>query len=88
MAFEEKHPRGYKLLVKNKIIEQVSHFNYLACDISSNYDADLQTKLNKFQYMCGTNKHTLTNKTTIDTQLKFCKVKAIPMLFMEVKLGH
>jgi hypothetical protein len=77
---------------------QVSHFNYLGCDVSYNYDADLQIKLNsvrfkilmaasvkfrfvfwyvltrqyiledkseklnKFQYMCGTIKRTLTNK--------------------------
>jgi hypothetical protein len=29
----------------------VSHFNYLGCDVSYNYDADLQIKLNKFQYI-------------------------------------
>jgi hypothetical protein len=29
MAFEGKHPRRSKILIKKKIIEQVSHFNYL-----------------------------------------------------------
>jgi hypothetical protein len=71
MAFEGKHPRRSKILIKTKIIEQVSHFNYLGCDVSCNYDADLQTKLNKFQYTCGTIKHTLINKTRKDTQLKY-----------------
>jgi hypothetical protein len=78
MAFEGKHPRRSKIVIDNKIIEQVSHFNYLGCDVSYNYDADLQIKLNKFQYMSGTIKHTLTNKTRKDTQLKFYKVMAVP----------
>jgi hypothetical protein len=47
MAFEGKHPRRSKIVIDNKIIEQVSHFNYLGCDVSYNYDADL---LNEFQY--------------------------------------
>jgi hypothetical protein len=63
MAFEGKHPRRSKIVIDNKIREQVSRFNYPGCDVSYNYDADLQIKLNKFQYMSGTIKHTLTNKT-------------------------
>jgi hypothetical protein len=81
MAFEgPKHPRRSKIVIDNKIMEQVSHFNYLGCDVSYNYDADLQIKLNKFQYMCGTIKRTLTNKTRKDTQLKFYKVMVVPTL--------
>jgi hypothetical protein len=48
--------------------------------VSHNYDDDLQTKLNKFQYMRGTIKHTLTNKSRKDTQLKFYKVMAVPTI--------
>jgi hypothetical protein len=48
----------------------MSHFNYLDCDVLYNYDADLQIKLNKFQYMCGIIKHTLTSKTKKDKQHK------------------
>jgi Holliday junction resolvase len=33
MAFECKHPRRSKIVIDNIIIEQVSHFNYLGCDI-------------------------------------------------------
>jgi hypothetical protein len=51
MAFEGKHPRRFKIVIDNNVIEQVSHFNYLGCDVSYKYDADLQIKLNKFQYM-------------------------------------
>jgi hypothetical protein len=80
MAFEGKHPRRSKIVIDNKIMEHVSHFNYLGCDVSYNYDADLRIKLNKFQYMCGTIKRTLTNKTRKDTQLKFYKVMVVPTL--------
>jgi hypothetical protein len=55
---------------KNKIIVRVSHFNYLGCQVYK-YDADLQTKLNKFQYMCRNIKRTLTNKARKDTLPKF-----------------
>jgi hypothetical protein len=51
MAFEGKHPRRSKIVI-DKIIEQVNHLNYLGCDVPYNYDADLQIKLNKFQYIC------------------------------------
>jgi hypothetical protein len=80
MAFEGKHPRRSKIVIDNKIIEQVSHFNCLGCDVSYNYDADLQIKLYKVQRMCGTIECTVTNKTRKDTQLKFYKFMAVPTL--------
>jgi hypothetical protein len=43
-------------------------------------DDDLQNKLHKFQYMCGTIKRNLINKTRKDKQLKFYKVMAVPVL--------
>jgi hypothetical protein len=76
MAFKEKHSVGSKTM----IIEQVKNFNYFGCEISYNYDDDLQNKLHEFQYMCGTIKLTLINKTRKDTQLKFYKVMAVPVL--------
>jgi hypothetical protein len=29
MAFEGEHPGRSKILIKNKIMEEVSHFNYI-----------------------------------------------------------
>jgi hypothetical protein len=52
MAFDGKHPRKSKMVIDNKIIEYVSHFNYLGCDVSYNYDANLQIKLYKLRYTC------------------------------------
>jgi hypothetical protein len=69
MTFEGRHSGRSEVLI-NKIIEQVSHFNCQGCEVSYNYDVDLQTDLSKFQYMCGTiKKHILRNKTRKDTQI-------------------
>jgi hypothetical protein len=81
MAFKGKYLVRSKIMINNNIIEQVKNFNYLGCDIQYNYDADLQNKLHKFQYMCGTIKQTLINKTRKDTQLKFYKVMAVSVLY-------
>jgi hypothetical protein len=80
MAFKGKYPVRSKIMINNKTIEQVKNFNYLGCDISYNYDDDLQNKLHKFQYICGTIKRTLINKTRKYTQLKFYKAMAVPVL--------
>jgi hypothetical protein len=88
MAFERKHPRRSKILIKNKIIGQVSHFNYLGCDVSCNYDVDFQTKLNKFQYLCGTIKRTLANKTRKIHNLNFMKLWLQKCFCMDVKFGQ
>jgi hypothetical protein len=36
MAFEGNRPKRSKIEIDNKIREQVSHFNYLGCDVSYN----------------------------------------------------
>lgn len=80
MAFIGKQPIRSKIIINNAAIEQVSHFNYLGCEVSYNKDNDVIQKLYKFQYMCGTISRTLKNKTRVDTQLKFYKTMAVPML--------
>lgn len=35
-------------------MEQVSHFNFLGCDISYEYENGVNNKLNKYQMMCDT----------------------------------
>jgi hypothetical protein len=34
-------------------MEKVSHFKYLGCDVSGEYDNDIQQKLQSFKNMCG-----------------------------------
>jgi hypothetical protein len=38
----------------NQPIEQVSKFNYLSCQFSYQSEGDVNHKLEKFNYMCGT----------------------------------
>jgi hypothetical protein len=53
MAFKEKDPVRSKIIINGNILKQISNFNYLGCNLSYNYDGDVQTKLAIFQVMCG-----------------------------------
>ena len=48
MAFRGKYPVRTKIEVNGNILEQVSSFNYLGCEISLVVDSDVVNKLNKF----------------------------------------
>ncbi|KAJ4447044.1 hypothetical protein ANN_09033 [Periplaneta americana] len=72
--------RVSKIIVNGNILEQVSHFNYLGCDISFNYEKDIEKKVNRFQMICGTIGRTLGRKARKETQMKFYKVMAVPTL--------
>jgi hypothetical protein len=49
MASQGKYPIQSKIILNNKsIIEQVSNFNYLGCNVTYKYDEDLSYKLSKF----------------------------------------
>lgn len=80
MAHKGKHPVRSKVVIENKILEQVSYFDYLGCNVSYDRDKDIENKLNKFQLICGTINRTLQNKTRKDTKLKFYKIMAVPVL--------
>jgi hypothetical protein len=43
IAFKGKYPILHKIILSNSITEQVSHFNYLGCNISyeANYDVNI-----------------------------------------------
>lgn len=80
MAFRGKYPIRTKIIIDDKVIEQVKHFNYLGCDITYEYSNDMKTKLQRFQHTCGTINKYLRNKTRKETLLKFYKVMAVPQL--------
>jgi hypothetical protein len=72
MAFQGKYPNRSKIISNNKsIIEQVSNFNYLGCNVKYKYDEDLNDKLSKFQKIYGVIARTLKKKTRKETNLKF-----------------
>jgi hypothetical protein len=81
MAFQEKYPIRLKTFLNNKsIIEQVSNFNYVGCNVTYKYDEDLNYKLSKFQNICTVTARTLKTKTRKETNVKFYKIMAVPVL--------
>lgn len=80
MAHRGKFPVRSKIVVEDQILEQVSHFEYLGCNVSWDVDRDIEKKVNKFQSICGTINRTLQNKTTKETKMKFYKIMATPVL--------
>lgn len=80
MAFEGTNHKRCKIMINNKLIEQVNNFNYLGFNVSYCQKNDINIKLNRFYNMCGTIRRTLKNKTLKSTQLKFYKTMAVPML--------
>ena len=48
MAFKEKNSARSTKLIKGKILEQVSHFTYLGCDVSFKFHKDVEKKVDIF----------------------------------------
>lgn len=80
MAFQGKNHIRCKVVINEKSIEQVNNFNYLGFNISYCDKKDINIKIQKFQKLCGTIRRALRQKTRQDTQLKFYKTMAVPML--------
>jgi hypothetical protein len=57
----------------------------LGCKVSYVENKDIEKKLNKFRYFCGTLKHTLDMKIWKEIMLKFHKIMTIPSLLYVVK---
>ncbi|KAJ4432363.1 hypothetical protein ANN_20982 [Periplaneta americana] len=69
-----------KIVIEEKMIEQVNSFTYLGCDLSYISSTDVENKLNKFLRLIGTIKRTLINKVDRQTVLRFYKTLAIATL--------
>jgi hypothetical protein len=70
--------RIYSVYYKNT--EQVNYFNYLGCIISIFENKDLETKVSKFNHICGSIRTVLDKKIRKDIRIKFDKTVAIPAL--------
>jgi hypothetical protein len=77
MALCGKWPVRSKLILDNQPIEYISKVNYLGCQLSYQGEVDVNHKLEKFNYICGTIKRTLKNKSRTETQITFYKVVAV-----------
>lgn len=78
VEFQEKYPVRTKIIIENKIIEQVQYFNYLASYIAFNEDKDINFKLHRHKQICGTINKTSRHICT-DKQMKFNKVMTVPI---------
>ena len=67
-------------MISDRILEQVSHFNFLIKDIGYDRNCDIDVKLGKFQTISGTINRIFKNKARQDTKIKFYKFMTIPIL--------
>jgi hypothetical protein len=84
--FEENTQFGRnKTLGKNWIVEKVSDFNYLGCNVTYNNDEHLNKKIRTFRSICGIISRTLKMKIRKEKFLKFYKVMAVPVLLYGIE---
>ena len=62
MTFKGKEPIRAKIVLNNKITEQVSDFKYLVCVTSFYKNKDFGNELYQFQYICGSLNRILKTK--------------------------
>ena len=60
MTFKGKIPIRSKIIIDNKIIGQISHNMYLRCDVHYEYGNDINSKINRYQSICGTFRKSLS----------------------------
>lgn len=81
MAFQGKHPKRSKIVINNKIIEQVNTFNYLGNLVSYKNEKDIDSKISKFLRITGIiNNIFKPNRTRRNTRLKLYSTLALPVL--------
>lgn len=54
VAFKGKYPVNSKIVIYNKLLDQVSHFNFMGCDVEFDRWLDIKLKLNKFKHVWHT----------------------------------
>jgi hypothetical protein len=87
MTFKGKDPARSKIVINGNILKQVSNSNDLGCNLSCNYDGYVQTKLARFQVMCGMIRRILGKQTRKATQLKSERPWQFHPFYMGVKAG-
>ena len=80
MAFAGKDPVRSKIVLDNRILEQVSHFTYLGCDVSYEKDKEILRRVSRFQTVCGFINRTFRRRVRKDTQARLYDVMAVPLL--------
>jgi dihydroorotate dehydrogenase len=63
MAFTGKNTVKSKIIINDQILQQVTYFKYLVCNISCKHDHVTREKLQALQVMYSTLNRVLKNKT-------------------------
>lgn len=71
-------------MIDDIVIEQISHFEYLGCDVIYEKDQDINQKVQTFEDICGTVRRPVNGGRRQDTQLRFYSF--IPVLMYDRKL--
>jgi hypothetical protein len=81
MAFRGREAIRSKIVINNKIIEQVNTFNYLGCLLSYETEKDITSKLSKFLQITGIINEVLKPyKVQKQTRLNIYNTLAVPTL--------
>jgi hypothetical protein len=81
MAFKGRDTVRTKIVVDNKIIEQVNMFNYLGNMISYERELDIDNKLNNYLKITGILNNVFRPQKTLEkTRLKLYNTLALPVL--------
>jgi hypothetical protein len=67
VAFYESHPVRAKIVTHGHILEQVSYFQYLRCEIPCAYDKEVENKLHCYQTICETIQRPMRRETDRNT---------------------
>lgn len=68
-----------KIIIEEKTLERVYHFNYLSCDTLLE-DKNVEIKIHKYQAICGIINRPLKYETNKETRMKFYKTMAVAVL--------
>jgi hypothetical protein len=81
MAFKRRDPTRSKMVINNKIIEQVNTFNYLGNLVSYEKEQDIDNKITKFlQITVIVNNTFKPKKVQKSTRIKLYTTLALPVL--------
>jgi hypothetical protein len=81
MAFKGQDPNRSKIVIDNKIIEQVNSFNYLENMISYENEMDVDNKLNNYLKITGIINNMFRPKNTLKkARIKLYNTPALPTL--------
>jgi hypothetical protein len=80
MEFKGKNIERAKIVIDNKIIEQVTSFNYLGNQISTLTVADMDQKLHKYNFINGIIRRQFGKQMLRDTQIKLHNITSKQVL--------